>query len=115
ATAGVRRHSHVSRGPTLARPSPLLRILPRGQRSGHRREPPDWLDRTGWLTPLVLRVTGREACPGRREDGDLQDPRADSVIRRGGHARGRRPNPFTCPGKAKVFRGRVLTECGDNP
>src|SRR5262249_50658540 len=35
------------RRPALARPGPLLRILPRGQRSGRWGEPPDRLDRPG--------------------------------------------------------------------
>ena len=69
----------VSRRPTLARPSALLRILPRGQRGGHWRKSPDWLDRTGGRTPLVLRLDGLEACPGGREDRSLQDRRAGSV------------------------------------
>ena len=33
--------------PALARPHPLLRVLPRRQRRRARREPPDRLDRTG--------------------------------------------------------------------
>ena len=41
----LRRQSKVSSGPVLARLPPLLRILPRRQRCGPRREPSDGLDR----------------------------------------------------------------------
>ena len=43
--AGPRRHGEVPGGPALARPDPLLRVLPRRQRGRHRGQPPDRLDR----------------------------------------------------------------------
>ena len=41
--------------PALARPDPVLRILPRRQRRGHRRQPPDRLDRPGRQTHRAKR------------------------------------------------------------
>ena len=41
----LRRHAEVPAGPALARPAALQRVLPRRQRRGPRREPPDRLDR----------------------------------------------------------------------
>ena len=40
----LRRHRGLPARPALARPDPLLRVLPRGQRRRHRRQPPDGLD-----------------------------------------------------------------------
>ena len=45
AAAGVRRHGEVPGRSALARLPPVLRVLPRRQRRGPRREPPDGLDR----------------------------------------------------------------------
>ncbi len=41
----------------LARPRPVLRVLPRRQRRGHRREPPDRLDRASWRGRMHLFAT----------------------------------------------------------
>ena len=46
-TTGLRRHGEIPDRSALARPPPLLRILPRRQRRGHRRQPSDRLDRPG--------------------------------------------------------------------
>ena len=43
--AGLRRNSEVPGRPALARPDPVLRVLPRRQRRRPRREPSDRLDR----------------------------------------------------------------------
>ena len=45
--AGVRRHREVPDRSPLARSDPVPRILPRRQRRGHRRQPPDRLDGHG--------------------------------------------------------------------
>src|SRR5207244_957956 len=42
--AGVRRRRKAPNRPSLPRPPPVLRVLPRGQRRGHRGEPPDRMD-----------------------------------------------------------------------
>lgn len=44
---GARRPAQVRQGPALEGPDPLLRVLPRRQRRGPRRLPPDRLDRAG--------------------------------------------------------------------
>ena len=43
----LRRHGALPGRPALARPDPLLRVLPRRQRRRPRRQPPDRLDRRG--------------------------------------------------------------------
>ena len=46
--ARLRRHGEVPVRSPLARPHPLLRVLPRRQRRRARRQPPDRLDRASW-------------------------------------------------------------------
>jgi hypothetical protein len=53
--AGLRRHGEVPERSPLARPHPVLRILPRRQRCGAGREPPDRLDRARGQTHPALR------------------------------------------------------------
>ena len=53
--AGPRRGAAVPDRPALARPAPLLRVLPRRHRGGHRGEPPDRLDRSGGEAPPAER------------------------------------------------------------
>ena len=48
AAAGASAANGAVRRPALAGPPALLRVLPRRQRGGHRREPPDRLDRRWW-------------------------------------------------------------------
>ena len=47
ATAGLWRNGQVPGRSALARPDPVLRVLPRRQRRGARRQPPDGMDRSG--------------------------------------------------------------------
>ena len=56
--AGVRRHGEVPDRPALARSHPLLRVLPRRQRRGAGRQPPDRLDRAGRQAHPALRPAG---------------------------------------------------------
>ena len=57
--AGPRRQRDVPGGRALARPHPVLRVLPRRQRGGDRRQPPDRLDGPGRATDRPLRPRGR--------------------------------------------------------
>ena len=53
--------------PALARPDPLLRVLPRRQRRRPRREPPDRLDRRRREADPAVRVHGRGDGPAGRD------------------------------------------------
>src|SRR5438094_495848 len=65
----ARRRRHVPDRPELARPPPLLRILPRRRRRRHRRQSPDGLDRPRRQAhPAERRVS---ADPGRRPEAEL--------------------------------------------
>ena len=64
---GLRRDGEVPGGPALARPDPLLRVLPRRQRRRPRREPPDRLDRHRRPAHRPLRPRQRGGPP---EDGE---------------------------------------------
>ena len=52
----LRRRVEVPGRPALARPHPLLRVLPRRQRGRHRGQPPDRLDRPRRAPPRPLRT-----------------------------------------------------------
>ena len=54
-------HREVPDRSALARPDPLPRVLPWGQRGGHRRQPPDGMDRYGRDA-----VRDRRRAPGAR-------------------------------------------------
>ena len=74
----LRRHGEVPDRPTLARLHPLLRVLPRRQWRGARRQPPDRLDRASRQDYPTLRPPGRQAVPGSREKGRLRGRRLGS-------------------------------------
>ena len=63
--ARLRRHGEVPDRPPLARPHPLLRVLPRRQRRGARRQPPDRLDRARGQDHPALRPAGCQARSSR--------------------------------------------------
>ena len=63
--AGPRRHGEVPGGPALARPHPLLRVLPRRQRGRHRGQPPDRLDRPRRAPARPLRTRDGRRTPWR--------------------------------------------------
>ena len=65
--AGLRRRGEVPGRPALARPHPLLRVLPRRQRGRPRGQPPDGLDRPHRAPPRPLRTRD-----GRGRAGDPQ-------------------------------------------
>ena len=73
--AGLWRHGEVPVRPALARPPPVLRILPRRQRRGAGRQPPDRLDRACGQEHPALRPPGRQARPGRGQAGCIQEVR----------------------------------------
>ena len=64
--AGPRRRGEVPGGPALARPHPLLRVLPRRQRGRHRGQPPDRLDRPRRAPPRPLRTRDARRTRWRR-------------------------------------------------
>ena len=67
--AGLRRLGEVPGRPALARPDPLLRVLPRRQRRRPRRQPPDGLDGPRRTPARPLRPRdgrGRAEGPPRR-------------------------------------------------
>ena len=60
AAAGLRRNGEVPGRPALARPHPVLRVLPWRQRRGPRRQPPDgWTALVAPLLDLFGRVDAR--------------------------------------------------------
>ena len=61
--AGLRRHRDVPDRSPLARPHPLLRVLPRGQRRRAGRQPPDRLDRSRGQADPAVRPGGLRAAP----------------------------------------------------
>ena len=63
--AGPRRRFDVPGGPALARPRPLLRVLPRRQRGRHRGQPPDRLDGPRRTPARPLRTPDRRRTPWR--------------------------------------------------
>ena len=86
---GLRRHRAVPGGPALARPDPVLRVLPRRQRRGHRRQPPDGLDGDHRAGDAPVRHDdrrgGRRAWPGAGGRGVLRrGPTNEGDDRRGG-------------------------------
>ena len=72
---GLRRHGEVPDRSPLARPHPVLRVLPRRQRRGPRRQPPDRLDRARGQAHRALRAPGSRACTGRGEEGRVRSGR----------------------------------------
>ena len=67
APAGVRRHREVPERSPLARPHPVLRVLPRRQRGRSRRQSPDRMDRAGGEDDPALRAARcGEAARGRQ-------------------------------------------------
>ena len=77
--AGFRRQRDPAARPALARPHPLLRVLPRRQRRRHRGEPPDRLD-GGHRVPHSgpqrgARRAGAGRGPARRPHGRRADGR----------------------------------------
>ena len=67
AAAGLRRHRDVSARPALAGPRPVLRILPRRQRRGYRRESPDRVDGARrQAAPAERRAVTARSCVLRR-------------------------------------------------
>ena len=85
--AGLRRDDEVPGGSALARPDPLLRVLPRRQRRGARGQPPDRLDRPRRSAARSLRA---HRCQGRARDraGRPAGPRGHGA---GGGRTGSRP------------------------
>ena len=80
--AGLRRHRQVPGRSALARSDPLLRVLPRRQRRGPRRQPPDGVDRDDRGPPRPVRAdrgqgpgAGNRACrgPGRARAGGRRE------------------------------------------
>jgi len=61
---GLRRHGEVPERSSLARPHPLLRILPRRQRRRTRRQPSDRLDRARGQDHPAVRPAGRGTGTG---------------------------------------------------
>ena len=72
--SGLWRHGKVPVRPPLARPHPLLRILPRRQRGRAGRQPSDRLDGCRGQTHPDLRPSGSQAGPGRGQAGHVQGP-----------------------------------------
>ena len=65
--AGVRGHREVPERSPLARPDPVLRVLPRRQRRGARRESPDRMDRSrGEADPVVRAARCEDVARGRQ-------------------------------------------------
>ena len=62
----LRRHGEVPERSPLARPHPLLRVLPRRQRRRAWRQPPDRLDRARGQKHSAFRAPGPQAGPGGR-------------------------------------------------
>ena len=73
-TAGLRRDRQVPGRSALARSDPVLRILPRRQRSGARRQPPDGVDRSGRPPARPVRA-GRRQRPGARARANIRAAR----------------------------------------
>ena len=73
--AGLRRHGDVPGRPPLARPHPVLRVLPRGQRGRAGCEPPDGMDRDRGQAHPALRAA-RCAEDARDRQGRGLHPRA---------------------------------------
>ena len=65
----LRRHGEVPVRSALARPHPLLRVLPRRQRRRARRKPPDRLDRGRGQIHPTLRLPGLQAVIGGGQGG----------------------------------------------
>ena len=80
--AGVRRHREVSERSSLARPGPLLRVLPRRQRRGARRESPDRVDRSRGDADPVVRAARREEGARGRQGGRLHSETSALSTRR---------------------------------
>ena len=82
APAGVRRHREVPDRSPLARPDPLLRVLPRRQRGGARREPPDRMDRRGGEAHSAVRSARCEDAARGRQGGGFRVASKDIGQRR---------------------------------
>ena len=76
----LRRHGEVPVRPALARPHPVLRVLPRRQRRRARREPPDRLDRARGQVHPALRLPGSQAGPGGGQGGRVRERRPGQII-----------------------------------
>ena len=80
---GLRRDRAVPGRPALARPHPVLRVLPRRQRRRARRLAPDRLDRPGGAAHPALRPPRRRDAPGRGWPATLEAlPRPHGDTRR---------------------------------
>ena len=86
--AGLRRHGEVPGRPALARPDPLLRVLPRRQRGRPRGQPPDGLDGPRRTPARPLRT--------RDGRGRAGDPQGEARGARGPGAGGRRQTLKFC-------------------
>ena len=71
----LRRHGEVPIRSPLARPHPLLRILPRRQRRRARRQPSDRLDRGRGQIHPALRLPGPQAVIGGGQGGRVLERR----------------------------------------
>ena len=78
AAAGLRRDREVPERPALARPDPVLRVLPRRQRRRPRRQPPDRVDRPDRAAARPVRAHRPEEGAGHRAEHHAGegDPRA---------------------------------------
>ena len=110
---GVRRDRQVSGRSALARSDPLLRVLPRRQRSGARGQPPDGVDRSGRAPARSVRA-GRGKRPGARGRPDSRAARGRAGTRRAGEALVR-PGGSSGGARSSVFQHRYKedgrTEC----
>ena len=71
----LRRHGKVPVRSSLARPHPLLRVLPRRQRRRARRQPSDRLDRGRGQMHPAFRPPGSQAGPGGGQAGRVLEGR----------------------------------------
>jgi len=100
---GVRRNPQVPGGPALARPDPLLRVLPRRRRRRPRGEPPDRMDGCHRAAggPVRARERGRRAGDAQGPDHGAPGPRAGRRnAGRGGRAPLTRGRPAQSAGQA---------------
>src|SRR5271165_1395073 len=76
AATGVWRIREIPDRSALARLPPVLRVFPRRQWRGHRRQPSDGVDRGRGETDRTLRAARCRQRPGRREGGGVQSGKA---------------------------------------
>ena len=104
--AGVRRHRGVPGRPALARPDPVLRVLPRRQRRRARRLAPDRLDRAGRAAdPAVRAPRRRRRCSSPRtgrSPGRTGGSTGEAIADVGDGPRGPRRPPVRLPGNPLV-------------